>query len=65
MGNGTCLNPILCPGYNNLDVLYANGYFYMVAATPFLVGMPVLRSTDGLNWQSISRICTSLNTSSK
>jgi beta-xylosidase len=55
-GNGSFKNPVLWADYNNLDVITANGEFYMVAASHHLMGMPVLRSKDMVNWALLTRI---------
>ena len=55
-GNGTFKNPMLWADYNNLDVISANGQFYMVAAAHHFMGMPVLQSKDMVNWSLLTRI---------
>jgi beta-xylosidase len=55
-GDGTFKNPVLWADYNNLDVISANGAFYMTAASHHFMGMPVLYSKDMVNWTLLTRI---------
>lgn len=56
-GDGTYTNPVLYADYSEPDVIRAGGDFYLVAssfnATP---GIPVLRSTDLVNWQLVGHV---------
>jgi beta-xylosidase len=42
--------------YNNLDVIVVGSDFYMIAASHHFMGMPVLHSSDGVNWTLLTRI---------
>jgi beta-xylosidase len=55
-GDGTFKNPMLWSDYNNLDVIFVDGDFYMIAASHHFMGMPVLHSKDGVNWTLLTRI---------
>ena len=62
-GDGTFKNPVLWADYNNLDVIRQGSDFYMTAATHHFMGMPVLHSTDMVNWTIVSRIYRRLDLS--
>jgi beta-xylosidase len=54
-GNGTYTNPILHSDYSDPDVCRAGDYFYMTASSFNCVpGLPVLRSSDLVNWELIA-----------
>jgi beta-xylosidase len=55
-GDGTFKNPVLWADYNNLDVILVGSDFYMIAASHHFMGMPVLHSSDGVNWTLLTRI---------
>jgi len=55
-GDGTFKNPVLWSDYNNLDVITVGADFYMIAASHHFMGMPVLHSSDGVNWTLLTRI---------
>ena len=55
-GDGTFKNPVLWSDYNNLDVIVVGSDFYMIAASHHFMGMPVLHSSDGVNWTLLTRI---------
>jgi len=55
-GDGTFKNPVLWADYNNLDVIVVGSDFYMIAASHHFMGMPVLHSSDGVNWTLLARI---------
>jgi len=55
-GDGTFKNPMLWSDYNNLDVILVGSDFYMIAASHHFMGMPVLHSSDGVNWTLLTRI---------
>ncbi len=55
-GDGSFKNPVMWADYNNLDVITANGEFFMIAASHHFMGMPVLRSKDMVNWTLLTRI---------
>lgn len=54
-GNGTFNNPILQSDYSDPDVCKAGDDFYMTASSFNCVpGLPILHSTDLVNWELIS-----------
>ena len=55
-GDGTFKNPVVWADYNNLDVITVGADFYMIAASHHFMGMPVLHSSDGVNWTLLTRI---------
>ena len=55
-GDGTFKNPVVWSDYNNLDVIVVGSDFYMIAASHHFMGMPVLHSSDGVNWRLLTRI---------
>lgn len=60
-GNGTYTNPILHSDYSDPDVCQAGDYFYMTASSFNCVpGLPILRSSDLVNWELISYALTEL-----
>ena len=53
MGN-EYTNPILCADYSDPDVIRVGGDFYMIASSfTYVPGVPVLHSTDLVNWELI------------
>lgn len=55
-GNGTYINPILNADYSDPDVIRVGEKYYMVCSEFHFMGIPVLESTDMINWKIISRI---------
>lgn len=54
-GNGTFTNPILHSDYSDPDVCQAGDYFYLTASSFNCVpGLPILRSSDLVNWELIA-----------
>ena len=50
-------NPFLPMDMPDMDVIKANGYYYMVSTTMFFCpGGPILRSKDLKNWEIVSYI---------
>lgn len=50
-------NPLLKMDMPDMDVIKANGYYYMVSTTMFFMpGGPILRSKDLKNWEIVSYI---------
>ena len=50
-------NPVLKMDMPDMDVIRANGYFYMVSTTMFFTpGAPILRSKDLKNWEIVAYI---------
>lgn len=53
--NGRYKNPILFADYSDPDIIKVNSDFYMVASSfTYFPGVPVLHSTDLINWKIIS-----------
>ena len=55
-GNGTYVNPILNADYSDPDVIRVGEKYYMVCSDFHYIGMPVLESTDMVNWTIISHV---------
>ena len=55
-GNGTYVNPILNADYSDPDVIRMGEKYYMVCSDFHYIGMPVLESTDMVNWTIISQV---------
>jgi beta-xylosidase len=55
-GDGTFRNPVLWMDYNNPCVIRHGDDFYLTAATHHYMGMPILKSTDLVNWTHAGRI---------
>ncbi|RKD90312.1 glycoside hydrolase family 43 protein [Mangrovibacterium diazotrophicum] len=55
-GNGTYINPVLNADYSDPDVVRVGADFYMVCSEFHFMGMPVLHSTDLVNWTIIGRV---------
>lgn len=55
LGNGKYKNPILFSDYSDPDVIRVGNDFFMVASSfTYFPGVPVLHSTDLINWKLIS-----------
>jgi beta-xylosidase len=63
--NGSYKNPILNADYSDPDVIQVGGAFYMVCSDFHFMGMPVLKSTDLVNWTIVNQIYTRLDIHSK
>ncbi len=55
-GNGTYKNPVLFADYSDPDVIRVGGDYYMVCSEFHFMGMPLLHSTDLVNWRIINRL---------
>jgi Beta-xylosidase len=55
-GNDTYINPILNADYSDPDVIRVNDKYYMVCSEFHFMGMPVLESSDMVNWKIIARV---------
>jgi len=55
-GNGTYINPVLNADYSDPDVIRVGNDYYMVCSEFHFMGMPVLHSTDLVNWKIVGRI---------
>lgn len=57
LGNGSYQNPVLFADYSDPDVIRVGGDFYLVASSfAFMPGIPVLKSTDLVNWTIIGHV---------
>lgn len=55
LGNGEYKNPILHADYSDPDVVAVNGDYYMTASNfNSAPGLPILHSTDLVNWRIIN-----------
>lgn len=55
LGNGSYKNPILLSDYSDPDVTKVGNDFFMVASSfTYFPGVPVLHSTDLVNWKIVS-----------
>ncbi|GGA96288.1 glycoside hydrolase family 43 protein [Mucilaginibacter rubeus] len=59
--NGTYKNPILNADYSDPDVIRVGDSFYMVCSDFHFMGMPVLKSTDLVNWKIIGQVYNRLD----
>ena len=55
-GDGTYKNPIINADYSDPDIVRVGNSFYMVCSDFHFMGMPVLKSTDLVNWKIIGKI---------
>src|SRR3954471_17049002 len=54
LGNGRYKNPVLNADYSDPDVIRVGNYFYLVSSSfEDVPGIPVLQSTDLVNWTII------------
>ncbi len=59
--DGTYKNPILNADYSDPDVIKVGDAFYMVCSEFHFMGMPVLKSTDLVNWTIIGQVYNRLD----
>ncbi len=56
-GDGTYQNPVLHADYSDPDIVRAGDDFYLVASSfNHMPGLPVLHSTDLVNWQIVNHV---------
>lgn len=55
-GNGTYINPVLNADYSDPDVIRVENKYYMVCSEFHFMGMPVLESSDMVNWRIVGRV---------
>ncbi len=55
-GNGRYVNPVLNADYSDPDVIRVGDKYYMVCSDFHFIGMPVLESSDLVNWEIISQV---------
>lgn len=55
-GNGIFVNPVLNADYSDPDVIRVDDKYYMVCSDFHFIGMPVLESSDMVNWEIISQV---------
>jgi beta-xylosidase len=56
MGDGYYQNPVLNADYSDPDVIRVGNDFYMVCSEFHYMGIPVLHSTDLVNWTLVGRV---------
>jgi beta-xylosidase len=57
MGNGNYKNPIIYADYSDPDIIRSGNDFYMVASSfNCMPGIPILHSTDLVNWEIINHV---------
>lgn len=56
LGNGTFANPVLNADYSDPDVIRVGDRYYMTCSEFHYMGMPVLKSTDMVNWRIIGQV---------
>lgn len=56
LGNGFYRNPVLNADYSDPDVIRIGADYYMVCSEFHFMGIPVLHSTDLVNWDVIGRV---------
>ncbi|MDE6653106.1 MAG: glycoside hydrolase 43 family protein [Muribaculaceae bacterium] len=61
LGNGRYANPVLNADYSDPDVIRVGDKYYMVCSDFHFIGMPVLESTDMVNWKIISQVYDSFD----
>ncbi|NOW95011.1 beta-xylosidase [Mucilaginibacter sp. SG564] len=63
--NGTYKNPIINADYSDPDVIRVGAYFYMICSEFHFMGMPILQSTDLVNWHIIGQVYRRLDIDDK
>lgn len=63
--DGSYKNPIINADYSDPDVIRVGYNFYMVCSEFHFMGMPVLQSTDLINWHIIGQVYRRLDISEK
>ena len=56
IGDGRYVNPVLNADYSDPDVIRVGDKYYMVCSDFHFIGMPVLESSDMVNWEIISQV---------
>ncbi|MCC8113046.1 MAG: glycoside hydrolase 43 family protein [Bacteroidales bacterium] len=60
LGDGTFANPVLNADYSDPDVIRVGDKYYLTCSEFHFMGMPILESTDMVNWRVIARVHDSL-----
>ena len=60
-GDGTFANPVLNADYSDPDVIRVGNKYYMTCSEFHYMGMPILESTDLVNWKIIARVYDHIN----
>ncbi|MEJ2880185.1 glycoside hydrolase family 43 protein [Pedobacter sp. GR22-6] len=63
--NGTYNNPVLNADYSDPDLIRVGETYYMVCSDFHFMGMPVLSSTDLVNWKIVGQVYHRLDISDK
>lgn len=61
LGDGTYANPVLNADYSDPDVIRVGDKYYMTCSEFHFMGMPILESTDLVNWRVIARVHDIIN----
>lgn len=56
LADGTFANPVLNADYSDPDIIRVGDRFYMTCSEFHFMGMPILESTDMVNWRIIGRV---------
>lgn len=56
LGDGRFANPVLNADYSDPDVIRVGDRFYMTCSEFHFMGMPILESTDMVNWRIIGQV---------
>lgn len=61
LGDGTFANPVLNADYSDPDVIRVGDKYYMTCSEFHFMGIPILESTDLVNWKLIARVYDSMD----
>ena len=61
LGNGTFANPVLHADYSDPDIIRVGNKYYMTCSEFHYMGMPVLESTDMVNWTIVAQVYNQIN----
>lgn len=56
LGDGTFANPVLNADYSDPDIIRVGDRYYMTCSEFHFMGMPILESTDMVNWRIIGQV---------
>ena len=56
LGDGRFANPVINADYSDPDVIRVGDRFYMTCSEFHFMGMPILESTDMVNWHIIGQV---------
>lgn len=64
-GDGTYKNPVLNADYSDPDIIRVDNAYYMICSDFHFMGMPILKSTDLVNWTIIGQVYKRLDIHAK